>query len=332
MLSEQLNLLVVTLEVLTWLLPLVAASITALGVWFGPQLVENRRKRREIEERTKRQILELESPFLELNEEEIEKDWLAIGNGAIKPLKLGLKTAKYARTIRTIVRALYRLGDEEVKKALLSRYEGILKSSKDSDEIRDTLDEIKYLKIVELAPQLFDRLKRGNQIEKYEMIRTLDELEYGPALPYLIDLAVEHLKEGKPGDLILHFCVAALGDIAPRWDDLTNDEFDLIIDVFTKALNIEDRGLIDGVVRCYLPQILKCKYELREPSKTCLIETLAKLLEHKDGDISEQAVERLIQLGDKKVVPYLKKRLDKEKNFNTTLKSRLEWSLKVLKQ
>lgn len=319
------------MEVLTWLLPLVAASITALGVWYGPQLAENRRRRREIEEKIKRHVLALESTFSELDEEEIEKDWLAIGKGVIKTLKSGLKNAKYERTKRTIVRTLYRLGDEEVRTALISKYVDVLKNSQDPDEIRETLEGIKLLKIKELAPNVLDRLKK-EKIYDYEMIRTIGELEYGPALHYLIDLAVEHLKEGKPDDLILHFCVAALGDIAPRWDDLTNDEFDRIIDVFTKALNIEDRRLIDGVVRCYLPQILKCKYELRELSKTELIETLAKLLEHKDGDIRENAVERLTQLRDKRAVPYLRKRLDKEKDFNTTLKNRLEWSLKVLGQ
>lgn len=319
------------MDVLTWLLPLIIATITALGVWFGPKWAERGRRRKEIREKIKRQILILESPFSEINEEETEIEWVAVGKNAIKPLKDGLKTAKSGRTQRTIVRALYHLEDEEIKKALLSKYKGVLKNSKDYDEIRDTLEGINSLKITELASNVLDRLKK-EKIYDYEMIRTLGELGHGPALHYLTNLAVEHLKEGKPDDLTLRFCVGALGDIAPRWDDLTNDEFDRIIDVFTKALNIRDRGLIDGVVRCYLPPMLKCKYELREPSKTELIETLVKLLEHKDGDIRENAVERLRQLRDKRAVPYLRKRLDKEKNFNTSLKTRLEWALKELEQ
>lgn len=320
--------------ILTWLLPLIPIVISLMAIlvaWFAPQRAEHRIKQRELKEKIRRQILELETPFSEVNEEDIEKDWRAIGRDVVKPLKKELKTAQYERTRRTIMRALYHLGDKEVRAAIFSEYKEVLKSSKDSDKIRETLEAIKLLKIKELAPKVFDRLKK-EKIYDYEMIRTLGELGYGPALPYLIDLAVKRLKEGKPDDLTLRFCVGALGDIAPRWDGLTNDEFDRIIDVFTKALNIGDRGLIDGVVRCYLPQILKCKYELREPLKTELIETLAKLLEHRDEDIRENAVERLRQLKDKKAVPYLRKRLDQEKKFNTSLKSRLEWALKELEQ
>jgi len=317
------------MDILTWLLPLLTL-IGVIGAWFGP-IAEYRKRRSEIEEKTKQQILELESPFSELDEEKIENDWVAIGKGVIKSLKWGLKTAKYERTIRTIVRTLYRLRNQEVKKALLSRYEDILKSSKDSDEIRETLEGIKYLKIVELAPQVFDRLKR-EKVEQYEMIRTISELEYGPAISYLLDLATERLKDGKPDDHILHACVMTMGDIAPRWDKLTNEEFHRIIGVFTKALKIEDRWLVDAIVRCELTRVLKLKHDLREPLKNELIEMLAKLLEHKDGDISENAVERLTQLGDKRAVPYLRKRLNQEKNYNTTLKTRLEWSLKVLEQ
>jgi len=270
----------VSLEVLTWLLPLIIASITALGVWFGPQWVEHRRRRKEIKEKIKRHVLELETPFSEVNEEEIEKDWVAIGKDVIGTLKSSLKTAKYERTKRTIVNALYHLGDKEVKMALFSRYEGVLKSSKDSDEIIGTLERIKYLKIVELAPQVFDRLKR-EKVEQNEMIRTIGELEYGPALPYLIDLATERLKKGNLDDHILHFCVMAIGNIAPTWNELSNEEFHRIIGVFTEALKIEDRRLIDAVVRCELPRVLKLRHELREPLKTALIETLAQLLEHK---------------------------------------------------
>ena len=317
------------MDVLTWLL-LVLAIIGGVGAWLGP-ISEYRKRRREIEERTKRQILELEDPFSKLDEGEIEKDWLATGRGVIKTLKRELKTAKCGRTKRTIVRALYRLGDKETRVALFSRYEGILKSSKDSGEIIETLGEISSLKMVELAPSVFDRLKR-EKIEKYEMIRTIGKLRYGPALSYLIDLASECLKEGKPDDHILHACVMAIGDIAPNWNGLTSEELHRIVDVFTRSLKINDRWLVDAVVGHELPRILKLKNDLRESLKKELIETLAQLLEHKDADIREHAVERLTQLGDKRAVPHLKRRLDQEKNFNTTLKSRLEWSLRVLEQ
>lgn len=321
---------VVPLDILTWLLPLIIASITALGVWFGPQWVEHRRKRKEIKEKIKRQILTLDS-FSEADEEEIEKDWLAIGKDVIKPLRAGLKTTKYERTKRTIVRALYHLGDKEVKIALFSRYEGVLKSSKDSDKMREVLEEIKRLEMVELAPCIFDRLQR-EKIEEYEMIRTIGGLGYGPALLYLVNLATERLNEGKPDDNILHACIMAIGNIAPKWNELTSEEFHRTIGVFKEALNIEkDKWLIDAVVRCELPPVLELEHDLREPLKKELIETLAKLLKHKSGSISENAVKRLAQLGDKRAVPYLKELLDQEKS-PTSLKTTLEWSLRILEQ
>lgn len=320
---------------LTWLLPLILIVISlmaALGAWFAPQRAEHRTKQRELKEKIKRQILELETPFSEVNEEDIEKDWRAIGQDVVKPLKRELKTTQYERTRRTIMRALYHLGDKETRTAIFSEYKEVLKNSKDSDKIREMLERIKYFKIMELGPLLFDRLKI-EKIEKYEMIRTISELEYSPALSYLINLADERLKQGKPNDHILHACVMAIGNIAPNWNELTNEEFHRIISVFTEALKIQDdRWLTDAIVRCELPLILKCKQELHEPFKTELIKTLAKLMEHKDSDIRENAVERLTQLGDKRAVPYLRKLLDQEKSSSTTLKTRLEWSLKVLEQ
>lgn len=319
----------ITLDVLTWLLPLFVAIITALGVWFGPQWAERRRRRKEIEEKIKRQVLELESPFSEVNEEEIEKDWLAFGKDVVVTLKSKFKTANYERTKSTIVRALYHLGDKEVRTALFSKYEDVLKNSKDSDEVRETLEGIKYLKMVELAPSLFDRLKR-EKVEQYEMIRTIGELEYGPALSYLIDLATERLKKGEPDDHILHFCVMAIGNIAPAWNELTSEEFHRIVDVFTKSLKVEDRWLVDAIVRCELPRVLKLKHDLREPLKKELIEALAKLLEHKDGDIRKEAVERLAQLGDKRAVPFLKELQDRERD--DSVKPYLRKSLEILEQ
>lgn len=319
------------MDVLTWLLPLIVAIVTALGVWLGPQWAERRRRWKEVKEKIKRQILSLEDPFSEANEEDIERDWVAIGTDVSKTLKGSLKTAKNDLTKRTIVRTLYHLGDKEVRNALISLYEDSLKSSKDTDEIRETLEGIKYLKIVELAPQVFDRLKR-EKVQQFEVIQAIEELEYGPALPYLINLGAEHSKEGKSGDIILHACITALGKIAPSWNELSNEDFHRIIGIFMEALKIEDRWLTDAIVRCELPLILKCKQELREPIKTELIETLAKLLDHKDSDIRENAVERLTKLGDRRALPFLRKLLNQEKNSNTTLKTRLEWSLKVLEQ
>lgn len=306
-------------EGLDWMIYLVVPILATL---LGPLLVKHYEKRHDIEEKVKRLVSELGRPF-QVEKWEIERDLLVIGKPAIKPLRRCLRTAEpWIKAEIEVI--MYKLGDKKSKVDLDFELGKLLSGSRNYEDITKALDLVEDLKIVKLAPALFNRLKQEkDEGIAYGIIRTLGELVYEPALPYLLNRA-ESAEEK-----LTHAYYISISNIArQKLNALSLKTYNKIMELFAGWLEDKDEWLMDGVVRVSLYFLTARKDDLNESIRTKLIQALSRLLLHKRSEFRTNAIDRLVELEAGEAVPFLRERLEKE--TDDSMKRRFVRALKIL--
>lgn len=311
---------------LSWVIILVS-FLTMVGVWLGPLLAAHWRKRLEIKEKVRRQIHRLLSdPSVG---SEVINELLIIGKAAIKPLKK-YEAIESDWVRMEIKKMLFQLGDKQTRNTFPPELERLLEKNHYPPELFRTIQE---LKITELAPYLFKRLKQEKDYGiSYEIIRTLGALEYEPALPYLLELA-ENVKYEQKATIskkersLIHAYFIALSQIAgAKLDILDIEKYTRIVKLFAGWLLSADDWLIDGIVKSLRP-LVRRKNNLSEPVKDKLIKGLCRVAEAKI-DLHNESIDVLVDIGDRNVAPFIKELLEKERD--SSRKTRLRRALDVL--
>jgi hypothetical protein len=261
------------------------------------------------------------------------------GKLAIKPLKKYLQEIrskskteldklKYKHITNEIEGLLLMLGDMESRSSLISRLQEKLKSQH-YQKIMEALDEAERFGLKELAPLIFKRLKNEkDDAIRYHLIRSLGTLNYLPALPYLVDQALNSAMSK-----LSYAYEIAIGNylrVAP--ENIDKKTYSKICKLFIKWLESGDNWLIDAVLRVDLPYFLKYKSKIDKEVLVELSNSLIKFLANpqRQREFKEWVIENIIELRDKNAISSLQKLVEKEQD--ATIREKLEKAMKIISE
>lgn|GEM_PF-6938949 len=315
--------------------------ITWMNIWLAPIIAGIILWKVKTHEKVERKIRRLLLKFEHFGDPnfQIRGEILGYGKLAIKPLKkylqeirskskTELEKSKYEHIINEIEGLLLMLGDKESRIGVISRLQERLKSQH-YQEIINALDETERFGLNELAPLIFKRLKNEkDDAIRYYLIRSLGELSYLHALPYLVNQALN----SPIGELSYAYKIAIGKCLRAMPENIDKKTYSKIGKLLVKWLESGDNWLIDAVLRVDLPYFLKYKSKIDKEVLVELSNSLIRFLANpqRQREFKEWAIENIIELRDKNTISSLQKLVEKEQD--ATIREKLEKAIKIMSE
>lgn len=314
---------------LEWI-SLIVAIGTLLGVWLGPRLAEGWRRRKQIEEEVRKQVLELKDPSSEKSKKEAKKNLLKLGEDAMKPLRKHLEKSKEIEGEHALRQILYELGNEDAKRELISGLKEVVRVETNPERFSDFIEMIENLKVEELGPTLHERLEEERIDElAYYTIRVLGSLNYKEALPDIL-IRMENALEERKTDIV-RACIMGTRDILKKsWNDIDEHTYNRITELYSDVLVGRDEWSIEAVLKDPLSFILMRSEDLEDSIRDKLLKNLVSVLNREKYEIKRHSIRRLADLGDRRAITHLEE-MKEEESESSAIMSVLNNSLNRLK-